>query len=389
MKIAVPTETFPQERRVALVPDSITALGKQGHTVSIQAGAGEQAGYPDDAYQAKGATITADRAELFRSCDVILQIRGLGSNVEAGPSDLELMRADQVVIGCFDPLSNPESARTLAERRVTAFSMELVPRITRAQSMDVLSSMATIAGYKAVLMAANTVPRMFPMFMTAAGTITAAHVFVIGAGVAGLQAIATARRLGAVVRAYDVRPAVKEQIESLGARFVEMELESGGAEDKGGYARDMGEDFIRKQRELMAKVVAECHVTVTTAAIPGKKSPVLITADMVKGMMPGSVIIDLAAERGGNCELTRMDETVVEHGVTIMGPSNLPSSVPYHASQMYARNLVTFMKEITKEGEPAIDLENEVHRDTLLTRSGEIISPRVLSLLGMPPAATT
>jgi NAD(P) transhydrogenase subunit alpha len=265
-----------------------------------------------------------------------------------------------------------------------------MPRITRAQSMDVLSSMATVAGYKAVLMAAGASPRMFPMFMTAAGTITPAHVFIIGAGVAGLQAISTARRLGAVVSGYDVRPAVKEQVESLGAKFVEMELETAGAEDKGGYAKEMGEEFLRKQREMMARVVAENHVVITTAAIPGKKSPVLITADMVRGMMPGSVIVDLAAERGGNCELTQADETVVEHGVTIFGPTNLPSTIPFHASQMYAKNVVTFIKELTnKEGELALDLENEVHRETLLTRDGEVVHPRIQQILGMTPAAST
>ena len=382
MRIGVPTETFPGERRVALIPDSVTALTKQGHTLSLQAGAGERAGFPDSAYQQKGATAVVGRGELFESADLVFQVRGLGANPENGHADLELMRPGQVIVGLFDPLSAPEAVTLLAKRKVSAFAMELMPRITRAQSMDVLSSQATIAGYKAVLVAAELAPRMFPMLMTAAGTISPAHVFVVGAGVAGLQAIATAKRLGAVVKAYDVRPAVKEQIESLGGKFVQMELEAKGAEDKGGYAKEMGEEFLRKQRELMAKVVAECHVVITTAAIPGKKSPVLITADMVKGMMPGSVIVDLAAERGGNCELTKADETVIEHGVTILGPSNLPGTVPLHASQMYARNLVTFLKELTKDGEPAIDMENEIHRDTMLTRDGEVVHPRVLELLG-------
>ncbi len=382
MKIGVPRETFPGERRVALSPDAVSLVSKQGHTVAVEAGAGADAGYADDAYQAKGATIATDRAELFRAADVILQVRGLGSNADAGRADLELMRADQVVIASFDPLSAPQSAKQLAGSKVTSFAMELMPRITRAQSMDVLSSMATVAGYKAVLLAANTSPRMFPMFMTAAGTVTPAHVLIVGAGVAGLQAISTARRLGAVVHAYDVRPAVKEQIESLGAKFVEMELETGEAEDKGGYAKDLGDDFIRKQRELMTKVVATQHVVITTAAIPGKKSPVIVTADMVKGMMPGSVIVDLAAERGGNCELTKLDETVEVHGVTILGPSNLAATVPFHASQMYARNLVTFLKELTKDGELNIDMENEVIRDTLLTRGGEVVHARVKELLG-------
>ncbi len=388
MKIGVPTETFPDERRVALIPDSLPALGKQQHTVVVQAGAGEAAGYPNAAYEAKGATILSDRAEVFRTADVIAQVRGYGSNPEAGRADLELIRPDQVLIGMYDPLSAPPLAQELAGRKGTAFALELMPRITRAQSMDVLSSMATVAGYKAVLLAANVTPRMFPMFMTAAGTVSPAHVLIVGAGVAGLQAIATAKRLGAIVSAYDVRPAVKEQIESLGAKFVEMELEAGQTEDKGGYAKEMGEDFLRKQRELMTKVVAENHVIITTAAIPGKKAPVIVTGEMVKGMMPGSVIVDLAAERGGNCELTKADQEVVVHGVTILGPSNLASSVPFHASQMFAKNVVTFLKELTKDGALALDMENEVHRDTLLTRNGEVVQPRVRDLLGLTVSST-
>ncbi len=388
MKLGVPQETFPGERRVGLIPDSVTALAKQGHTVVVQTGAGEQAGFPDAAYRDKGATVAADRAEVFASADAVVQVRGLGADPEAGRGDLDLMRAGLTLIGAFDPLSCPQVAKDLAQKKVTVFALELMPRISRAQSMDILSSMATIAGYKAVLVAAETAPRMFPMFMTAAGTVTPAHVFVIGAGVAGLQAIATAKRLGAVVSAYDVRPAVKEQIESLGGKFVYMELEAGGAEDKGGYAKEMGDEFIRKQRELMTKVVAENHVVITTAAIPGKKAPVLITAEMVRGMQPGSVIVDLAAERGGNCELTRVDETVVVSGVTIVGPSNLPATVPFHASQMYARNVATFLKELTKDGAVVLDLENEVLRDTLLTHEGEVVEPRVRELLGMAPVAT-
>ena len=386
MKIGVPKETFPGERRVALIPDSLSALEKQGHSVMVQAGSGSEAGYTDDAYKAKGATVVSDRAEVFQASDVILQVRGLGSNPDAGRADLALMKANQVIIAAFDPLSAPESAKELANANVTSFAMEMMPRITRAQSMDILSSMATIAGYKAVLVAANAAPRMFPMFMTAAGTVTPAQVLIVGAGVAGLQAISTAKRLGAVVHAYDVRPAVKEQIESLGAKFVEMELETGDAEDKGGYAKDLGDDFIRKQREFMTDVVATKHIIITTAAIPGKKSPVIITADMVKGMMPGSVIVDLAAERGGNCELTKLDETVVVNDVTIFGPSNLATTIPFHASQMYAKNLVTFMKELTKDGELNLDMENEVLLGTLLTRDGSVVLPRVKELLGEPVA---
>lgn len=381
MKIGVPAETFPGERRVALIPDSVKALIKQSHEVNVQSGAGVEAGYTDDAYHESGATVVADRSEIFQSADVILHVRGLGANPEMGQEDLEHYRNDQIVIAMFDPLSEPDTVKEIASRNVTSFSMELMPRISRAQSMDVLSSMATVSGYKAVLMAADFSPRMFPMFMTAAGTITPAHVFVIGAGVAGLQAIATAKRLGAVVHAYDVRSAVKEQIESLGGKFVEMELEAEGAEDKGGYAKEMDDEFLSKQRELMTRVVAVNHVVITTAAIPGKKSPILITAEMVKGMMPGSVIVDLAAERGGNCELTKADDAVVENGVTILGPTNLPSTIPFHASQMFARNMVTFIKEITQQSEFALDMENEVHRDTLLTHGGEVVNARVKALL--------
>ncbi len=383
MKVGVLKETFPGERRVALVPDSATALAKVGFEVLIQAGAGDEAGYTDSAFEEKGAALLPQRGQVYKSADVILQVRGMGANPDEGRADLDLMRPGQTIIAMFDPLSAPESVKELSERKVTAFAMELMPRITRAQSMDVLSSMATIAGYKAVLLAASTSPRMFPMLMTAAGTVAPAHVLIVGAGVAGLQAISTARRLGAVVSAYDIRAAVKEQIESLGAKFVELPLEAGESEDKGGYAKAMDEEFYRKQRALIAKVVAQSHVVITTAAVPGKKAPVLVTAEMVKGMMPGSVIVDLAAERGGNCELTKPDEPVVEHGVTILGPANLPATVPFHASQMYAKNLVTFLKEITKEGEPALDMENEVHRDTLLTRDGEVVHPKVRELLGM------
>jgi len=387
MKIGVVKESFPGERRVALIPESMTALGKAGHELLIEAGAGVSAGYPDDAYKAKGATIATDRAAVFGAADAVFQVRGLGANLTAGRADLELMKPGQLVVAMMDPLGEPGAIKDLAARNVTAFAMELMPRITRAQSMDVLSSMATIAGYKAVLMAADAAPRMFPMFMTAAGTVTPAHVLIVGAGVAGLQAIATAKRLGAVVSGYDVRPAVKEQIESLGAKFVEMDLETEGAEDAGGYAKEMGEDFIRKQREFMAGVCAESHVIITTAAIPGKKSPVIVTAEMVEGMMPGSVIVDLAAERGGNCELTKADETVVAHGVTIMGPTNLATTIPFHASQMYARNLMTFLKEITeKDGTLALNMENEVH--TIVTRDGDVVNARIREMLGLPAPAT-
>ncbi len=380
--VGVPTETFPGERRVALIPSVLPQLTKAGIEVIVESGAGHGAGILDSAFTEKGATIAADRAEVFRKAGIIVQVRSLGSNPEHGRDDLDLLRAGQLVIGFCDPLGSPQAAKELAAKGTTVMSMEMIPRITRAQSMDALSSMATVAGYKAVLLAAGTLPRMFPMFMTAAGTITPARVFIIGAGVAGLQAIATAKRLGAVVQAYDVRPAVKEQCESLGAKFVEMELETGEAEDKGGYAKALGEEFYKKQRELMAKVVAENDVVITTAAIPGKKSPVLVTEEMVKSMAPGSVIVDLAAERGGNCELTKADETTIVHNVTILGPTNLPSTVPFHASQMYAKNITTLLGHLIKDQKLTLDFEDEITRDTTIARDGKITNPRIAELLG-------
>jgi proton-translocating NAD(P)+ transhydrogenase subunit alpha len=388
MIIAVPKETFPGERRVALVPASVPPLTKAGLEVHIETGAGAEAGFPDQEYAEAGARIVASRDEAF-AADVVLQVRTLGANPEAGKADLSRMRKDQVVVGHADPLGNAAAAQDIAATGARLFALELIPRITRAQSMDVLSSMATISGYKAVLLAAGELPKMFPLMMTAAGTLRAAHSFVIGAGVAGLQAIGTSRKLGAVVEAYDVRPAVKEQVQSLGAKFVEMELDASASEDKGGYAKELGEDFYRKQRELMKEVVTRSDVVITTAAIPGKKSPLLITADAVAAMKPGSVIVDLAAERGGNCELTRADERVVEHGVLILGPTNLPSTVPYHASQMYAKNMTTFLGSIIKEGAITLNMEDEVVRDTLVTRDKDVVQPRMRELLGLANAAAT
>ena len=380
MIIAVPRESHPGERRVALVPASVPPLVKAGLEVLIETGAGAAAGYADQQYIDKGAKI-ATRAEVFAG-DIILQVRAAGANPQASQADWDGYRQGQIVIGLCDPLGEPKTAEKLAARGVSLFSLELLPRITRAQSMDVLSSQATIAGYRAVLMAAEALPKIFPMLITAAGTMNAAKVFVIGAGVAGLQAIATARRLGASISAYDVRPAVKEQVQSVGAKFVEMQLETFDAETKGGYAQEMGEEFYRKQRELMMKVVADHDVVITTAAIPGKKSPVLITADMVANMAAGSVIVDLAAERGGNCELTKADQTVVEHGVTIMGPTNLPSDAPYHASQMYAKNIVTFLLNLVKDKQVQMNMEDEIIRDTLIAKDGKIVNARVQQLLG-------
>jgi H+-translocating NAD(P) transhydrogenase subunit alpha len=388
MIIAVPKETYPCERRVALVPASVPPLIKGGARVQIEAGAGLAAGFTDNAYREAGAEIIADRRQLFQSADMVFQVRGLGANPHAGAADLDYMRDGLVILAPCDPLGNPSAVKQLAERGVTLFAMELIPRITRAQSMDVLSSMATIAGYKAVLLAADRLPKMFPLMMTAAGTLTPAKVFVVGAGVAGLQAIASSRRLGAVVHAYDVRPAVKEQVESLGAKFVEVPLETAGAETAGGYAKQLGEEFYQKQRELMARTVAASDVCITTAAIPGKPSPRIITAEAVRGMALGSVIVDLAAERGGNCELTKPDQTIVENGVTILGPTNLPSEVPTHASQMLAKNLTNFAKLITRGSEFHLNLDDEVVRATLATTRGEVVCTQVRELLGLPPLKT-
>lgn len=380
MIVAVPAESYPGERRVALVPASVPTLVKAGLEVVIQSGAGRAAGYPDQQYADKGARIVGQRQEAFAG-NVILQVRAAGANPEASRADLPHLRSGQTVVAQCHSLNDPQAARAYADKGVSLFALELLPRITRAQSMDVLSSMATVAGYRAVMLAAITVPKMFPMLMTAAGTISPAKAFIVGAGVAGLQAISTARRLGALVSAYDVRPAVKEQVLSLGAKFVEMALETGQSETKGGYAQQMDEEFYRKQRELMTRVVAEHDVVITTAAIPGKKAPVLITADMVAGMMSGSVIVDLAAEFGGNCELTKPDQTVLSNGVTILGPTNAPSDVPYHASQMFSKNICTFLMHLLKDGQLQFNVEDEITRDTLVAREGQIVQPRIVELL--------
>jgi NAD(P) transhydrogenase subunit alpha len=387
MIVGTVKESFPGEDRVALVPSVVPTLTKAGYEVVIEAGAGIPAGFPDAAYTEKGARTVASRAEVFGQADIVFQVRGYGANPEAGRADLELMRSGQMIVAMFEPLTALDAVKEVAARGATLFAMELVPRITRAQSMDVLSSMATIGGYKAVLLAAQHLPKMFPMMMTAAGTITPAKVLVVGAGVAGLQAIASSRRLGAQVEAYDIRPAVKEQIESLGAKFVEMELETGDAEDQGGYAKEMGEEFYQRQREMMARVVAENDVVITTAAVPGKTAPILVTADMVRGMHWGSVIIDLAAERGGNCELTRPGEVIVENGVTIVGPLNLAATLPHDASQMYAKNLVTLLVSLTKDGQLNLDSEDEVVRDTMVCQGGEVTQARIREALGLAVAA--
>jgi NAD(P) transhydrogenase subunit alpha len=375
--VGVPKESYPGERRVGLVPMVVPSLTKAGLEVVIQAGSGMDAGYPDAQYIEKGAKIVPDRAAVFSASEIVVQVLCYGSNDATGEADLPLLRRGQILIGFLRPLGSLETLHRLADTGVTSFAIELIPRTTRAQTMDALSSMGTVCGYKAVLIAAETLPRFFPMLTTAAGTVTPARVFVIGAGVAGLQAISTARRLGAVAQAYDLRPAAKEQVQSLGGRFVELPIQAKDAQDARGYGTQQDDAFYVRQRDLLGRVVAASDVVIAAAVIPGKKSPVLVTEEMVKGMAPGSVIVDLAAERGGNCELTQPGRNVIAHGVTIVGRINLPSGVPYHASQMYARNITAFLLHLAKGGKPQVDLEDEIIRETLLTRGGELVNQRV------------
>lgn len=386
--IGVPREICPGETRVALVPANVAALLKK-HKIEllVEREAGLAAGYTDADYQEAGATLT-DRATIFSKADVVLQVQTPGSNRDNGDEDMALLRDGQIVIGMMDPLANPKFASTLAEKKVTGIALELVPRITRAQAMDVLSSMAMLAGYKCVLLAANEANRMFPMNMTAAGTLNASRVLVMGAGVAGLQACATAKRLGSIVEAYDVRAAAREQILSVGAKPVELDLDTGAAEGTGGYAKAQGEDFLKRQRELMTEVISRMDVVITTAAVPGAKSPILVTEDMVKAMKPGSVIVDLAAERGGNCEVTEAGKTVVRHGVTIVGPVNVPSTLAFHASQMFGKNMENLLNLlINKEGGIELDFEDEIVRETVVADKGDVPQARMRDLLGLPALA--
>jgi NAD(P) transhydrogenase subunit alpha len=366
-------------------PANVQSLTDRGVKVVIQADAGTAAGYPDAEYSAAGAEVNADRTQLFASADIILQVQSFGSNNDNSEADLALVRKDQLIIGMMDPLASPQAAQAVADKGATAIALELVPRISRAQSMDVLSSMATLAGYKAVLMGASAAPRIFPMLMTAAGTLQPARVLIMGVGVAGLQACATAKRLGAVVEAYDVRPAAREQILSVGAKPVELDLDTGESEGAGGYAKEQGEDFLRRQRELMTEVVARQDIIITTAAIPGAKSPILVTEDMVKAMKPGAVIVDLAAERGGNCDLTQQGETVVAHDVTILGPENVPSDLAYHASQMLGKNMQTLLDLILDEaGNLNLDFNDEIVAGTVVAHQGEVPHPHMRKLLNLP-----
>ena len=382
MLVAVPKEIYPGERRVALIPQTVSALIKAGLEVAIEAGAGEGVNSLDKAYEDHGARVEGNRQKLLTQADVVLMVRGPGSYPDFPAADLDALKEGSILISFTEPLAYPEIMQELAERKLTVFSMELMPRTTRAQSMDALSSMATIAGYKAVLAAADASPKLFPMFMTAAGTITPSKVFVLGAGVAGLQAIATARRLGAVVEAFDIRPAVKEEVESLGAKFVQLELETQEAQDSGGYAKAQSEDFYRRQQELMAERIKNSDVVITTAAVPGKKSPVLIPEEVVASMRPGSVIVDIAAEKGGNCAVTKPGEKIVHKGVLVIGPLNISAEVPVHASQMYAKNISTFLLHMSKEGKVELDLEDEITKGALVAHGGKVVHQAVVDALG-------
>jgi NAD(P) transhydrogenase subunit alpha len=364
MRVGVPKEVAANERRVALVPDAAGRLVKSGFEVVIERGAGASASCPDEAYKAAGATI-ADRAAALGQVDVVLQVQA------PTPADLGLYREGGALVALFQPTADAGLVQQLAQRKLTAFSLVLLPRITRAQPMDALSSQATVAGYKAVLLAASATGRFLPMLVTAAGTLPAARVLVLGAGVAGLQAIATARRLGAIVSAFDVRPAVKEQVQSLGAAFLEMSIEE-HAETAGGYAKELSEETHRKELAFLAAAAKDADIVITTAAIPGKRAPVLITAAAVQGMKPGSVIVDLAAEAGGNCELTEPGTEIVRHGVAILGPVNLPSTLPLHASQMYAKNVSAFLGHLVQDGRLRLDFEDPIIRDTCVTHAGEV-----------------
>jgi NAD(P) transhydrogenase subunit alpha len=376
--VGVVKETAPGERRVALVPDLVAKLAKIGLQVIIEPGAGASAGFLDEAYQQAGARL---EAKILGQADILLKVQP--PTVEESGA----LKEGATLIGLLQPYTKASHFEALAARKVTAFAMELMPRITRAQPMDVLSAMSTVSGYKAVLIAADHLPKFFPLLMTAAGTITPARVFIIGAGVAGLQAIGTAKRLGAVVEAYDTRPVVKEQVESLGAKFIELGLETKDAEAKTGYAKAQSEDFYRQQRQVMARCVTAADVVITTALIPGKRAPILITEEMVQGMRPGSVIVDLAAEQGGNCALTEPGQDVTRNGILICGPANLPSSVPFHASQMYARTVTNYLMHLVKDGRLHLDLSDELTRGPMVTYQGEIVHEAVKTTLAAAPAS--
>lgn len=373
MRLAVPKEIVPGEMRVALVPEVIPQLLKLGHSVTIETGAGARAGFTDDAYTAVGAASSAEAESLYANADIVLKVQ------RPGGSETAQLNEGTVLIGLLQPAGDPAFFSMLANRGVIALSMELVPRTTRAQMMDALSSQSTVAGYKAVLLAANALPKFFPMLMTAAGTVRPARVLVIGAGVAGLQAIATARRIGAVVEAFDTRPVVKEQVQSLGATFVELQLDTRDAEDSGGYAKELAEDHIRREKELIHERARLADVVITTALVPGRRAPLLVTGETVAAMKPGSVIVDLAGEQGGNCELSEPGATVERHGVTIMAPLHISSGLAYHASQMYAKNLTALLALLTKDGKLNLDMTDDIIAAVCVTADGQVRNAAIRS----------
>jgi len=386
--IGITRELVAGEQRVSMCPENIRLLTEAGIDFWVEQNAGVCAGFSDNDYLSAGAKIIAERSAIFAKADIILQVQSFGANSQNAEQDLQLLRPQQIVIGMMDPLAAPQAAQQVADTKATAVALELVPRISRAQSMDVLSSMATLAGYRSVLLGAEAAPRILPMLMTAAGTLQPARVLIMGVGVAGLQACATAKRLGAVVEAYDVRPAAREQIISVGATPVELDLPTESSEGAGGYAKQQSEEFLRRQREQMTEVVARQDIVITTAAVPGAKSPILVTEDMVKAMKPGSVVVDMAAERGGNCELTQLGETVVEYGVSILAPQNMASDVAYHASQMYGKNMQTLLELIVQDGEINLDFEDEIIAGTVVAHNGEVTHPHIRKLLDLPVLET-
>jgi NAD(P) transhydrogenase subunit alpha len=386
MTVGIVQELAEGETRVALVPQHVPSVLRLADTVLVQAGSGTASGYPDEDYRERGATLGKSREEVLSQADVVLRVRSGAASPDSA-TDVRNMKEGAVVVGFLDPYSPHESFSAMVDRRISSFSMELIPRITRAQSMDALSAMANLAGYKSVLLAANELPKMFPMMMTAAGTIVPAKVFVVGVGVAGLQAIATAKRLGAVVSAYDIRPAVKDQVKSLGAKFVEMDLGTDEAEGSGGYAKEMTEDFYRKQRELMTETVRESDVVITTAAVPGKRAPVLVTKDMVDVMKPGAVVVDLGAERGGNCEVTEPGKTIQVGGAKIVGPINVPAGMPFDASQLYSKNISTFLgtliDEKAEEKAVSVNMDDEIIAASVVTHDGTVPNEQTREHLGL------
>jgi NAD(P) transhydrogenase subunit alpha len=384
VKVAVVKEIAPGESRVALVPDTVTKLTAAGMTVQVETGAGERAFFTDPAYQEAGAGIAPDAATVCGNAEAVVKVQRPLAGAD-GRHEVDLLAPGTVLLSFLQPLADPQLVQRLAARRVTSFSLDLLPRISRAQSMDALSSQSTVAGYKAALLAANALGRFFPMLMTAAGTVVPAKVLVLGAGVAGLQAIATARRLGAVVQAYDVRPAVKEEVQSLGATFVELPLEVRDAQDAGGYAKQQSEEVVARQRELLSRHVREADVVIATAVIPGKRAPVLVTEDMVDGMRPGSIIVDLAAETGGNCALTRAGEVVARHGILIHGLVNIASSMPIHASQLFSKNVASFLALLVRDGKLNLNFDDEILRSACVTHAGEIRHAPTREAVGAAP----